>query len=87
MTCGFLRKTYCARILIEGARFPPAGFDIAEISSNSNEDVSFFVTKTYCTRILIGGARFPSFGFNIAETSSNSIEDIVVSKILIVAGF
>ena len=36
-----VKKTYCARILIEGARFPPFGFAIAEISSNSNEDVSF----------------------------------------------
>ena len=37
----FFKTTYCARILIEGARFPPFGFAIAEISSNSNEDVSF----------------------------------------------
>ena len=36
----FVKKIYCARILIEGARFPPFGFDIAEISSNSNEDNS-----------------------------------------------
>ena len=26
-------------ILIEGARFPPLGFDIAEVSSNSKEDM------------------------------------------------
>ena len=31
------KKIYCARILIEGARFPPFGFDTAEIRSNSNE--------------------------------------------------
>ena len=37
----FFKATYCARILIEGTRFPPFGFAIAEISSNSNEDVSF----------------------------------------------
>ena len=37
----FFRTTYCARILIEGARFPPFGFATAEISSHSNEDVSF----------------------------------------------
>ena len=36
-----VKKTYCARILIEGARFPPFGFVIAEISSSSNEYVSF----------------------------------------------
>ena len=32
---------YCARILIEGARFPPFGFAIREISSSSNEYASF----------------------------------------------
>ena len=37
----FFKTTYCARILIEGTRFPPFGFAIAEISSNSTEDVSF----------------------------------------------
>ena len=41
MSIVFIKTTYCARILIEGARFPPFGFAIAEISSNSNEDVSF----------------------------------------------
>ena len=34
-------QMYCARILIESARFPPFGFDTAEISSNSNENMSF----------------------------------------------
>ena len=33
----FYKTTYCARVLIEGARFPPFGFDTAETSSNSNE--------------------------------------------------
>ena len=33
----FFKTTYGARILIEGARFPPFGFAIMEISSNSNE--------------------------------------------------
>ena len=37
-----VKKTYCARILIEGARFTPFGFDIAEISFNSKEDISVF---------------------------------------------
>ena len=37
----FFRTTYCARILIEGARFPPFGFAITEISSSSNEYASF----------------------------------------------
>ena len=64
----FFKTTYCARILIDGTRFPPFGFDIAEVSSNSKEDISFF-KKTYCARILIEGARFPPFGFDIAEIS------------------
>ena len=33
---------------MEGARFPPFGFDIAEISSNSNEDVSFCQKDLLC---------------------------------------
>ena len=37
----FIKTTYCARIPIEGAPFPPFGFAIAEISFNSNDDVSF----------------------------------------------
>ena len=41
-TCRFFKKTYCAWILIESARFPPFGFDITEISFNSNENMSFF---------------------------------------------
>ena len=47
-TCRFCKKRYCARILIESARFPPFGFDIAEISSNSNEDVSFGQKDLLC---------------------------------------
>ena len=43
-----VKKPYCARILIEGARFPPFGFDIAEISSNSNEDISFLQKDLLC---------------------------------------
>ena len=54
---------------IEGARFTPFGFALAEISSSS-------VENTYCARILIEGARFPPFGFDIAEVSSNSKEDM-----------
>ena len=34
--------------LIEGARFPPFGFDIAEISSSSNEYVSFCQKDLLC---------------------------------------
>ena len=30
-----------SRILIESARFPPFGFDITEMSSNSNETTGF----------------------------------------------
>ena len=37
----FVKKTYRGMILIEGARFPPFGFAITEISSSSNEYVSF----------------------------------------------
>ena len=37
-----------AWILIEGARFPPFGFVIAEISSKSNEDVSFCQKDLLC---------------------------------------
>ena len=33
----FFKTTYCARILIEGARFPPFGFDIAEISLEASK--------------------------------------------------
>ena len=47
-TYRFVKKTYCGRILIEGARFPPFGFAIAEISSNSNEDVSFCQKDLLC---------------------------------------
>ena len=35
-------------ILIEGARFPPLGFAITEISSSSNEYVSFCQTDLFC---------------------------------------
>ena len=35
------KRLDCGRILIEGARLPPFGFDIAEISSSSNDYVSF----------------------------------------------
>ena len=37
-----------AQILIEGSRFSPFGFVIAEISSNSNEDVSFGQKDLLC---------------------------------------
>ena len=40
--------TYKARLLIEGARFLPFGFAIAEISPNSNEDVSFCRKDLLC---------------------------------------
>ena len=36
---GFLRQTYRGRILIESARFPPFGFDIKEIGSDSHEGI------------------------------------------------
>ena len=62
-------------ILIEGARFPPFGFDTAEIRSNSNEEGSFF-RKAHCVRILIESNRFSPFGFVIAEISSNSNEEV-----------
>ena len=64
--------------MIEDTRFPPFGFDIAEISFNANENMSFFSSKKKicCPRILIEGTRFPPFGFAIAEISSNSNEDV-----------
>ena len=68
-------QTYCAQILIENARFPPSGFDTTEISSNSNENMSFY-ERTYCARIPIENARFPPFGFDTAEISSNSNENM-----------
>ena len=61
--------------MIESAWFPPFGFDTAEISSNSNEDMSF-LQKIYCARILIESARFPPFGFDTVEISSNMNEDM-----------
>ena len=44
----FLQKRYCVRILIEGARFPPFGFDTEEISSNMNENMSFLQKDVLC---------------------------------------
>ena len=44
----FFKKTYCARILKESARFPPFRFDTVEISSNSNEDISFLQKDLLC---------------------------------------
>ena len=58
---------------IEGARFPPFGFALAEISSS-------FVKNTYCALILIEGARFPPLGFAKAKISSNSNEDVSLSR-------
>ena len=47
-TYPFGKKTHRARILIESARFPPFGFAIAEMSSNSNEDISFLQKDLSC---------------------------------------
>ena len=44
----FVKKTYRGMILIEGARFPPFGFAITEISSSSNEYVSFCQKDLLC---------------------------------------
>ena len=63
------------RILIECTRIPPFGFDTAEISSNSNEDIVFF-KKTYCARILIESTCFPPFGFDMTEICSSSNENM-----------
>ena len=71
----FCKKTYCARILIESARFPPFGCDIVEISSNSNEDLPFLQKDLLCPDS--DRARLVSpFGFDIAGISSNSNEDM-----------
>ena len=72
----FCKKTYCARILIKSARFPPFGFDIAGISSNSNEGISIFEKELLCPDSDIESARFPPFGFDIKEISSSSTADI-----------
>ena len=47
-TLRFFKKIHCARSLIESARFLPFGFDIAKISSNSNEDRSFLQEDLLC---------------------------------------
>ena len=38
-TLRIYRKTDRARILIESTRFPPFGFDIKEMGSDSHEDI------------------------------------------------
>ena len=43
-----VEKIYCARIMIEGARFSPFGLVIAEISSSSNEYVSLCQNDLLC---------------------------------------
>ena len=55
-------------ILIEGARFPPFGFAITEISSSSNEYVSF-CQKDFLCPDSDRGRSVPPFGFDIAEIS------------------
>ena len=75
MAYRFFKKIFCARILIQNARFTPFGFDTMEISFNSIEGISFF-KKTYCARIQIESTRFPTVGFDITEISSNSNEDV-----------
>ena len=72
-TYRFVKKTYCAQILIECGRFPPFGFDIAEIIRRKTWRL---FKKTSCARILIEGARFAPSGFDTAEISSNSNEDV-----------
>ena len=46
--CEFFKETYCARILIESARFPPFGFDTVEISFNLAETMSFLQEVLSC---------------------------------------
>ena len=58
---------------IEGARFPPFGFAIAEISSSSNEYVSFCQNDLLCPDSDRRHSVSP-FGFAIAEISSSSNE-------------
>ena len=65
-------------ILIEGALFPPFGFVIAEMSSNSNADASFS-QKDLLWPDLIEGARFPPSGFNMTEmfqTASPGVDTV-----------
>ena len=73
--------------MIEGTRFPPFGFDIAEISSNSDEDVSFFQKDLFCPDSDRGRSVSP-LGFDTVEISSNSKADILFfSRRHIVHGF
>ena len=66
---------YCARILIEGARFPPFGFAIREISSSSNEYASF-CQEDLSWHDSDRGHSVSPFGFAIKEISSSSNEYI-----------
>ena len=83
----FIKKTYCARILIEGARFPPFGFAIAEISSNSNEDVSFGQKDLLCPDSDRGRSVSPLRVRDSGDKLEFERTRIVLSKILIVPGF
>ena len=74
-TCRLFKKTYCVRILIESARFPPLGLDITEISSNSNENMPSFQKDLLCPD-SDRERSVSSFGFDIAEISPNSSEDL-----------
>ena len=67
-TYRFFKKTYRARILIESARFPPFGFAIAEISSNSNEDTSVSQKDLSCPD-SDRECSAPPFVFDITEVS------------------
>ena len=85
----FYEKTYCAGTPIENARFPPFGFDTAEISSNLNQNMSFLQKeKRYCARILMERARFPPVGFDTVDISSSLNENMsLFAKRLVVPGF
>ena len=52
------------QILVEGARFPPFGFDATEISSNSIENISF-LKKTLVT---LGADLVTTLGADLVTT-------------------
>ena len=65
-TYPFCKKSHRARILKEIARFPPFGFAIAEMSSNSNEDISVLPEDSPCPdsdreRSRVRGAQVSNF--------------------------
>ena len=77
-TCRFFKKTYRARILIESAWFPPFGFDIKEISSNSNENMSFLQKDVLCILLQIYALTTFLFSSVRAQQSHTAMCSVVI---------